>query len=447
MEPRIILITQLIKLGAAAAIAAALVRSKEFKSRLLKEERTLTETVQLTLMIATPFALGVVTRLWVSNFFAADLSLEGVLVIGVMGGRFAGVLGGLLIAIPAAFGHGEWLAIPFDVGAGLAAGTLRYVAGNHEDIWSFSPFIDLSIYQWIRRNLPRPRVDWQISFFCIILGLRIIQELLSRAFPRQLFAIWNERWMLEAAAYLTTVACVAIPLKIWNSARMELKLQEQQRMLLQARMEALQSQINPHFLFNTLNTVSSLVRFDPDTARDIIVKLASILRRLLRTHESFVRLREEVEFIDDYLDIEVVRFGRDKLRVVKELDPDTLEAVVPSMLLQPLVENSIKHGLSPKVDGGSITLRSRMEDGLLMIEVADDGVGLAYDGGPVENSSTGIGLTNVAGRLKVLYGDSARMTVSSRETEGTIVRLRLPILESAEPGDETAIAAGQRTTR
>ena len=231
MEPRIILITQLIKLGAAAAIAAALVRSKEFKSRLLKEERTLTETVQLTLMITTPFALGVVTRLWVSNFFAADLSLEGVLVIGVMGGRFAGVLGGLLIGLPAAFGHGEWLALPFYGGAGLAAGVLRQVAANHEDIWSFSPFIDLSIYQWIRRNLPRPRVDWQISFFCIIVALRIIQELLSRAFPREIFAIWNERWPLEAAAYLTTVACVAIPLKIWNSARMELKLQEQQRML------------------------------------------------------------------------------------------------------------------------------------------------------------------------------------------------------------------------
>jgi two-component system, LytTR family, sensor kinase len=131
---------------------------------------------------------------------------------------------------------------------------------------------------------------------------------------------------------------------------------------------------------------------------------------------------------------------------VKELDPETLEAVVPSMLLQPLVENSIKHGLSPKVDGGSITLRSRMEDGLLVIEVADDGVGLTYDG-PAGNSSTGIGLTNVAGRIKVLYGDSARMTVSSRDTEGTVVRLRLPILESAEPGDDTAVAAGQRTTQ
>src|SRR5579859_6757424 len=115
MDPRLLLITQLIKLGAAAAIAAALVRSKEFKSRLLKEERTLVETVQLTLMIATPFALGVVTRLWVPNFFAADLSLEGILVIGVMGGRFAGLVGALMIAVPAAFGHGEWLALPFDL--------------------------------------------------------------------------------------------------------------------------------------------------------------------------------------------------------------------------------------------------------------------------------------------------------------------------------------------
>jgi two-component system LytT family sensor kinase len=281
----------------------------------------------------------------------------------------------------------------------------------------------------------------------LIVALRFVQVELAHFFPRKLFCIASNNWMLELAAYAATVACVAVPIKIWNSARMELKLQEQQRMLLQARMEALQSQINPHFLFNTLNTVSALVRFDPDTARDIIVKLASILRRLLRTHESFVRLREEVEFIDDYLDIEVVRFGRDKLRVVKDLDPETLDVVVPSMLLQPLVENSIKHGLSPKIDGGSITLRSRMENGLLAIEVADDGVGLGYEGGPVEASSTGIGLTNVAGRLKVLYGEAARMTVSSRDTEGTIVTLKLPILESAEPGDETAVAAGQRSTR
>jgi two-component system LytT family sensor kinase len=131
-----------------------------------------------------------------------------------------------------------------------------------------------------------------------------------------------------------------------------------------------------------------------------------------------VRLREEVEFIDDYLDIEVVRFGPEKLQVVKDLDPDTLDVVVPSMLLQPLVENSLKHGLSPKVDGGSITLRSRIDRSHLIIEVADDGVGMNDNGG-AGGDSTGIGMANVAGRLKVMYGDGATMVVTSGDGGGT----------------------------
>ena len=147
-------------------------------------------------------------------------------------------------------------------------------------------------------------------------------------------------------------------------------------MLLHARIEALKNQINPHFLFNTLNSISSLVRFDPDTARGLILKLATILRRLLHSTDAFVALRDEVEFIDNYLDIEVVRFGRDKLQVVKDLDPQSLDVMVPSMLLQPLVENSIKHGLSSKLEGGSIHLRSRITDTGLTIEVEDDGVGM-----------------------------------------------------------------------
>jgi len=167
-------------------------------------------------------------------------------------------------------------------------------------------------------------------------------------------------YLVESAIYLTVVMVVGTELKIFNSVRIQIKLEEQERLLLQARMAALQNQINPHFLFNTLNSISSLVRFDPDTAREMILKLATILRRLLHSSDSFVALREEVEFIDNYLDIEVVRFGRDKLKVVKDLDPASLEAMVPSMLLQPLVENCIKHGLAPKVEGGSITLRSRV---------------------------------------------------------------------------------------
>jgi len=128
----------------------------------------------------------------------------------------------------------------------------------------------------------------------------------------------------------------------------------------------------------------------------------------------------------------VVRFGRDKLRVIKELEPESLEVMVPAMLLQPLVENSIKHGLSSKVEGGSIYLRSRLSADLLIIEVEDDGVGISASHSVERQNglvSTGIGMANVAERLKVLYGDTALMTIDSHEGKGTLIRLRMPILE------------------
>jgi len=214
-------------------------------------------------------------------------------------------------------------------------------------------------------------------------------------------------------------------------------------MLLQARMEALQSQINPHFLFNTLNSVSSLVRFDPDTARGVVIKLANILRRLLRKGDAFVQLREELEFIDDYLDIEVVRFGPDKLRVVKQLQEDSLDVVVPAMILQPLVENSIKHGLGRKVEGGTIDLRSKLIDGHLVIEVQDDGVGMGaaqFLEPPTGMGGSGIGMANVADRLKVLYGDSARLSIEAVAEGGTLVRITLPLVQPYEAGLSVATA-------
>ena len=436
MEQRVILVNQLVKLGVAAAVASALVRSVRFKSLLFKEERTLAEKFHLVLFIGVPFALGVLVRGSVKNFLAADMSFEAAILVGVIGGRVAGALTGAFVGL-AALLHGEWAGLPFDVLAGTIAGVLRDITADKEAIWSFSPFIDLSIYRWIRRNLPRPKLDWQILFFVIIIALRFGRGELAHYLPRYIFSVDSPQWPVEAAVYAATVISIAIALKIWNNTRTELKLEEQQRLLLQARMEALQSQINPHFLFNTLNSVSSLVRFDPDTARGLIIKLANILRRLLRSGDAFVPLREEMEFIDDYLDIEVVRFGQDKLKVVKELESTTLDVLVPGMLLQPLVENSIKHGLSAKVDGGSICLRSQVKDGVLHIEVEDDGVGMGAAQlleRPTGLGGTGIGIANVAERLKVLYGDSARMTIDSREGKGTLVHLRLPVLDSADSG-------------
>jgi len=431
LEPRVILVHLLIKLGVAAALSSALVRSKEFKKLLFSEDRGVPQKIYLALSMAVPIALGVLIRFSVKSFLAGDLSLETALILGVVGGRLCGGLGGALVGLPAAL-HGEWAALPLYVFAGIVAGQLRRIAPEYEDIWSFSPFVDLSLYRWVRRNLPRPRVfDWQIAFFVTIVGLRFLQTEIWQNFPGSIFSLESDNLWVEAAIYLTVMMVVGTELKIFNGVRIQLKLEEQERLLLQARVTALQNQINPHFLFNTLNSISSLVRFDPDTAREMILKLAAILRRLLHSSDSFVPLHEEIAFIDNYLDIEVVRFGRDKLRVIKDLDPASLATMVPSMLLQPLVENCIKHGLSPKVEGGSITLRSRVIKSRLVIEVEDDGVGMPA-AQPANPEGAGIGMSNVAERLKVLYGETAKMMVDGREGGGTLIRLRLPILPQAE---------------
>jgi two-component system LytT family sensor kinase len=310
---------------------------------------------------------------------------------------------------------------------------LRHIAREREAIWSFSPLFDLSIYHWIRRSIRKSFIDWQTSFFFLIIVLEFIHIQLHRAFPRRIFALTSPNLWVTLAIYAGTVMAVAIALKVLNNVRIEMKLEQQERLLLQARMEALQSQINPHFLFNTLNSISSLVRRDPDSAREMIVKLGNILRRLLRKGDSFVPLREEFEFLDDYLDIEVARFGRDKLKVVKELETASLDHLVPSMILQPLVENAVKHGFASKVEGGSIYLRSRNADHRLVIEIEDDGVGMSPDG-TSESSGTGIGMVNVTERLQVVYGDTAEITFESQPGRGTMVRLVLPVLQAEEMG-------------
>jgi len=427
MEQRLLLINLLLRLGVAAAVASVLVRSVEFKKLLFLDERTIRQKIYLILWVGIPMALGVWIRFSAKSFVAGDLTLETTVLLGVIAGRFTGMVGGSLLALPALL-HGEWATLPLALLCGFLSGQLRILAPEREDIWSFSPFVDLSIYRWIRRNLPTPRLfDWQVMFFAMIVAVRFVHMELSRHWPRSTFSLESSTPWVEVLIYATTVMVVGIELKIWNSVRIQLKLEEQERMLLHARMEALQNQINPHFLFNTLNSVSSLVRFDPDTARQMIIKLANILRRLLYTTDAFVPLREEVEFIDNYLDIEVVRFGREKLRVVKELENRSLDAMVPSMLLQPLVENSIKHGLSAKIDGGSIYIRSRASETQLTIEVEDDGVGMDTTN-PAANSVSGIGMANVAERLKVLYGETASLTINSEEGKGTLVRIRFPLL-------------------
>lgn len=419
LEERLVIL--LVKLAVAASLASLLVRSNKFKRMLLREERTFNQRIQLALGFASIFGAGVATRVLTGIYKSVDLGLEGSLLSGILGGYVTGLVSGILIAVPAMM-NGEFLTMPLYAGVGVLGGVLRDLAPEPEEIWRFSPLPDLKLY------LDPSRQGFQLFFLLTILFAEFLRWSALRVFePRFLFSVYlpaDTQPLTVIAIFATTVFATTLPLKIWNNTRNEDKLESQHRLLQDARMAALTSQINPHFLFNTLNSVSSLVRTDPEKARGVIYKLSNILRRLLRKHENLSPLRDELQFIDDYMAIELVRFG-DKLRFVKEVEPDTLDRLVPSMLLQPLVENCIKHGLSSKVDGGMIRVRSRLVNGRLHLTVEDDGVGI-----PEAKLATlfeqGIGVSNVNERLKVLFGNDYRMWIDSRPGQGTQTEIEIP---------------------
>ncbi|MFN8058216.1 MAG: histidine kinase [Vicinamibacterales bacterium] len=373
-----LVITLVVKLAVVATLATMLVRFRRFQRILITERRDWPERLEFALALGVPLASGVVSRLLL-NYNAADVSLSGAFLAGLIAGPYAGAIVGTLVGLPALVA-GEFIALPVMIGCGFAGGGLREVCPK-ETIWHFSPFVFTGLHRYAWRVLRRFEIDWQIILIAVPILLELLRHALGARFGiLRIYYLSDGTALGTALSVLATVLCVAIPIKIWNSARIEHKLQEQEKLLLSARIEALASQINPHFLFNTLASIASLIRSNPETARALIVRLSGLLRRLLRSQDHFVSLREELASIDEYLDIECVRFGP-QLVVTKDIAAETLDVLVPSMILQPLVENSIKHGLAPKVGGGTITIRSRKAAGATTIEVVDNGLGITTAGG------------------------------------------------------------------
>jgi two-component system LytT family sensor kinase len=441
-SPAMIFVTLLLKLGVIASLASIIARFSAFRRLLFIEQRSPRQKLVFAAFLGVPFMLGVLARL-LARYQGIDLNLEITVLAGLLGGTIVGLVVGMMVSLPAVLIGHEILAAPLAVLYAVVAGSARWVCPDKEEVWKFSPFIDLSLYRSIKRRFQHPAMDWQILFFLICVVLEISRITFGRMAHGLLFYLDSPVPWAKALIVLGTVIGVGLPLRIWNNTRIERKLEEQQRLLMQARVDALISQINPHFLFNTLNTVSSLVRFDPDTARTVVLKLSNILRRRLKTQVHFLPLKQELDFIDDYLDIEVVRFGRDKLRIRKEVDPETLDMVVPSMILQPLIENAIGHGIGPKIEGGTITLRTARRNGRLAVEVTDDGVGIPEERRP-EILESGIGISNVRERLKVLYGQEFSFTIDSQEGRGTSIRLEIPELVSSEMPPNVEPTAGER---
>ena len=427
-EPRFLsgdqflLTTLVVKIAVVAVLAIMLVRYHRFRRILLTERRAWPDRLVFALSLGIPMTCGVVARLLL-RYDAADVTLEGSFLAGLIAGPYAGAIVGLMAAIPATVA-GEWITLLFAVGVGFAGGGLREMCPK-KDIWRFSPFVFTSLPRRAWRLVSTLKVDWQVVLVLAPVALEVLRVTLGHRFgSNRIFYLDSDKLWLSAVILLATVLGVGTPIKIWNSARIEHQLAEQEKLLMAARIEALAGQINPHFLFNTLASISSLVRTQPETARTVIVKLSNLLRRLLKSGDHFSTLRDELASIDEYLDIEAVRFGS-QLRINKEIAEDTLDTVIPSMILQPLVENSIKHGISPKVGGGSITIRSRHGGGHTIVEVEDDGLGMPED---VLKTALfgGIGLSNVNERLKVIYGSGFRLTLTSEVGKGTCASLEIP---------------------
>ena len=421
---QILLTTLVFKLAVMAALATMLVRFRRFRHILIFERRAWPDRLIFALSLGIPLTAGVASRLLL-HYEAADLTLEGSLLAGLIAGPYAGATVGLMVGLPA-LANAEWGAVPFAVGCGFAGGGLRELCPKAA-IWHFSPFVFSSLLSRAWKMLRTVQVDWQVMLLLAPIALELLRQGVgSRWGVHRLFYLApppGSMWAL-AVVLLATVLAVATPIKIWNNARIEHRLQEQEKLLMAAKVEALANQINPHFLFNTLTSISSLIRTQPETARMLITKLSGLLRRLMRSSDHFVTLREELESIDEYLDIEAVRFGP-QLTIEKQISPATLDVIVPSMILQPLVENSIKHGLAGKVGGGRITIRTRIERGHAIIEVHDDGLGMTED--RLERASSGgIGLSNVNERLRTIYGVNYQVRLTSVRGQGTMANLEIP---------------------
>jgi len=424
-----LLVTLIVNLAVAAILATMLARFRIFRAILLTERRDWPQRLIFAAGFGTPLVAGVAARILL-GYDAADLTLAGSYLTGLIAGPYAGALVGLGVGIPA-LAAGEYGAPFFAVGCGFAGGGLREICPK-EEIWKFTPFFFTRLGHSVWRVFRKLTIDWQVVLVTAPILLEVLRLSINRQFPiHGLFALQPHEWTwMHLVVPVGTVMAVAIPIKIWNSARIEHRLAEQEHLLMEARVAALANQINPHFLFNTLTSISSLIRSQPETARVLIVKLSALLRRLLRSQEHFTTLREELEAVDEYLDIERVRFGP-TLVVERDVDETCLDMVVPSMILQPLVENSIKHGLGRKIGEGRITLRATRANGLVRLEVEDNGVGLPQTRMEVESES-GIGLRNVNERLRVIYGAPYQLKLTSQPGQGTQARIEIPEMHAPD---------------
>ena len=319
----------------------------------------------------------------------------------------------------------------------------RAISGYLADfyLWGLlSPFIFwLSRRFELRAHFPRN------LFVHVILSVVLSFVVLSAAGPLvwylgypnlarnpTLFALWRNNafsiyYFHQGLTIYWTTTVVAHALHYYRSLREgEAKAGRLAAQLAQAQLQALKMQIHPHFLFNTLNSIAALLHKDVEAADRMIARLGDFLRLTLKKSDAqTVDFGQELEFLKCYLEIERTRF-QDRLTVVMEIQPQTLDVMVPNLILQPIVENAIRHGVARQTLSGCITIRAFKKEDRLIMQVEDNGPGLGPN--PSPNGNMGIGLANARARLQQSYGDNYGLEIANSATRGVVVTLDIPAI-------------------
>jgi hypothetical protein len=340
------------------------------------------------------------------------------------------------------------LAFAFWSFLGLAFGTQFYfssaqfgnpVSWSRALAYSFADwyvFAALSVPAiWLARRLPIERQQWRSSVPAHALGGLVFSLLYISV--RAALAAWQggsaglsfeqsfrtlliKTWHFNLLVYWVIVAVTHAFSYAKRLRERELRAADLEKRLTEARLQALQMQLNPHFLFNTLHAISSLMHQDVEAADRMVAQLSDLLRRALEsTDTQEVSLREELDFLTRYSQIEQTRFG-DRLKIEMDIAPDTLDALVPNLVLQPLLENAIRHGIEPHARQGRIVVHASRRGPALQLQVRDNGGGLNGGG------SEGVGLSNTRARLVQLYAERQKFTLENAPEGGAIVRVSLP---------------------
>ena len=399
------LLILLLRIGFMAALASLLVALRPFREVVRGERTVPVWRMARVLLEAAVLGAGIMARISISSL-ASDLSMEGAFLIGWVHGPLVGLLVGLGLGLLEGWG-GHWIALAYLPLVAMAAGQLSF------------RFHDAAMWTAGMRSGDR-KIASDTAICIIVLTVLVIVWLFLGLFDAAPEMPHINGLLTFAGATLGAVISVVVPLYIWRGFRMEAELEKRTRQMDKVRMESLMERFRPHFLFNTLSTIVSLMRTDVEGARNMTLKLAGLLRRSMNEGEGFVPLKEEMRFARDYLDIEYIRHG-DRLKIIESIEEKTLDTAVPRMILQPLLENAILHGIDPKVEGGTVTIKARKSGDFLRITVADDGLGI--DDPPRE----GIGLGNLRARLDTAYGPyKARLEIEGDSETGTRAILWIP---------------------